>query len=411
MAHTLDMNVQAIIFRPEFMLFACIFFFVKSILGMGRRLLLRMLQLAERSDTIFDDFVIRTLLLLFPSTRGVSGKDGTQKLTPPSFGRDGLRLLGACDIIISYTVAWASVELYLPREELSFPRPHAQIYKTAFVVRVLVPLSSAAHIFVRDIGALASPLLGGESGSTLDDESLPVSNHHKTLASLLTAVMIFFGILVILGEAGYDMSAAFTGLGLGGIALGLALQGVIKEIFMSCILLLDRPFQVGDFIEANSLSGTVLRVGLRSVLIRSYSDGQFVQIPNSRIADSAIVNWERVQHYSRTIKVVLPFSTPQQVLRALPASFKERIDGLSEQNELPRVQCTGSFISNVTPGGIEISSRYRAHTKDLKVSKVVHQSVIIEILGEVNVAGLQLVGAADRQVRIVHEAGETALTE
>ena len=406
----LEMDSFDIILRPKVILVACLWVLFKILLAKGRPLLQRILRFAEHSDTIIDDFVVRSLLLLFPSDK--NEKDGKPSAAPPAFSRDSLRLLSACDVIVAYTLAWTFAYFFLSDDDfLPFSRPHAQVYKTAFVLRVLLPLSSAAHLFVRDIGAFAAPLLDGESGAALDDEALPVSNHHKTLASLLTGVMIFFGVLIILGEAGYDMSAAFTGLGLGGIALGLALQGVIKEIFMSCILLLDRPFQVGDFIEASSISGVVLRVGLRSVLIRSYSDGQYVQIPNSRIADSAIVNWERVQHYSRTIKIVLPFSTPEEVLRRLPGVLRERINDLSERNALPRVQCTGSFISSVTAGGIEVASRYRAHTKDLKTSKAVHQSVIIEILSEINASGLKLVRAADRHVRMVREAEETFVSE
>ena len=84
-----------------------------------------------------------------------------------------------------------------------------------------------------------------------------------------------------------------AGLGVGGIAVGFALQKILGDIFCSVAIVLDRPFEVGDFIITGDHMGTVERIGIKTTRVRSL-DGEQIIFPNSNLLDSRIRNYKRM---------------------------------------------------------------------------------------------------------------------
>ena len=98
-------------------------------------------------------------------------------------------------------------------------------------------------------------------------------------------------LLLCLDNFGFDVTALIAGLGVGGIAVGLALQNVLQDTFASLSIVLDKPFEVGDFIVLDDFAGNVERIGLKTTRIRSLSGEQLV-FGNGDLLSSRIRNFK-----------------------------------------------------------------------------------------------------------------------
>ena len=122
-----------------------------------------------------------------------------------------------------------------------------------------------------------------ESESRLDDQLLPV------LSGGLKAFILVIVAVLILQNSGYNASGLLAGLGLGGLAVALALQPTLANVFAAVTLFVDRPFHVGDGVNVAGVSGSIESIGLRSTRIRTY-EGTVVTIPNSAVVNAQIDN-------------------------------------------------------------------------------------------------------------------------
>ena len=105
----------------------------------------------------------------------------------------------------------------------------------------------------------------------------------------LRSVIWVFGIIIGLDNIGFDITAMIAGLGIGGLALALAAQDSVKNIFAGIMIFLDKPFKIQDRIQIEGFDGIVEEVGLRSTRVRTL-DGRIVTIPNSTFTDNSVVN-------------------------------------------------------------------------------------------------------------------------
>ena len=131
--------------------------------------------------------------------------------------------------------------------------------------------------------------------------------------------------LVTLDNLGVDVTALVAGLGVGGIAVALAVQNILGDLFASLSIVIDKPFVLGDFVVVDTLSGTVEHVGLKTTRIRSLSGEQII-FSNSDLLKTRIRNYKRM--YERRIPFtfgVLYQTTPAQ-LEAIPTMVREVIE-------------------------------------------------------------------------------------
>lgn len=131
--------------------------------------------------------------------------------------------------------------------------------------------------------------------------------------------------LLVIANLGYDVTALIAGLGIGGIAIGLAVQNILSDLFASLSIVLDKPFVVGDFIIVGDLLGSVEKIGIKTTRVRSLSGEQLV-FSNSDLLSSRIRNFKRM--YER--RVVFGFgviyqTTPEQ-LEEIPGLVKTFIE-------------------------------------------------------------------------------------
>lgn len=112
----------------------------------------------------------------------------------------------------------------------------------------------------------------------------------ENIASILTYVLGFLGVLIVLQNAGIDLSSLTVIAGALGIGVGFSLQTLASNFFSGLMLLFERPVNIGDFIEIDDLLGTVEKISMRSTLVRTL-DGLVAIVPNNRFVEQNIINW------------------------------------------------------------------------------------------------------------------------
>ena len=123
--------------------------------------------------------------------------------------------------------------------------------------------------------------------------------------------------LVALDNLGVNITALLTGLGIGGIAVALAVQNVLGDLFASLSIALDKPFLPGDSIELDNVVGTVEHIGIKSTRIRSVN-GELVVVSNADLLKSRVRNYGRAAERRKLFQLCIHYATPVERLRQVP---------------------------------------------------------------------------------------------
>jgi small-conductance mechanosensitive channel len=143
------------------------------------------------------------------------------------------------------------------------------------------------------------------------------------LASVAVWTVVF---LIALDTLGIDITALIAGLGVGGIAIALAVQNILGDLFASLSIILDKPFVVGDFIILGGEHlGTVEHVGLKTTRIRALSGEQLV-VSNSDLLSSRIRNFKRMQERRVVFEIGVTYGTTAEKLRQIPQVIRKAVE-------------------------------------------------------------------------------------
>jgi MscS family membrane protein len=155
----------------------------------------------------------------------------------------------------------------------------------------------------------------------LDDVLVPLVR--KTAKIIVAAVGLVF-ILKSLGVNEDNVNKLFAGLGLGGLAFALAAKDTLANFFGSVTVVLDRPFQVGDWVKIGNVEGTVESVGLRSSRVRTFYNSQ-VTVPNAELIGTVVDNMGRRRYRRISCKISVIYSTTPEQLEAFCEGIRELI--------------------------------------------------------------------------------------
>ncbi|MBW3542918.1 MAG: mechanosensitive ion channel family protein [Planctomycetes bacterium] len=136
-------------------------------------------------------------------------------------------------------------------------------------------------------------------------------------------------VLLILDNLGVDVTALVAGLGVGGIAVALAAQNILGDLFASLSIVLDKPFVLGDFIIVGDLMGTVERIGLKTTRVRSLSGEQLI-FANNDLLQSRIRNFKRMFERRVVFSVGVVYHTPHEKVAAIPQMIREIVESLEQ---------------------------------------------------------------------------------
>jgi len=132
-------------------------------------------------------------------------------------------------------------------------------------------------------------------------------------------------LLVALDNLGVDVTALVASLGVGGVAVALAVQNILGDLFASFSIIFDKPFVVGDFLIIDSHMGSVEHVGLKTTRVRSLTGEQLV-FSNSDLLSSRIRNFGRMQERRVSFDIGVTYDTPRDKLKKIPAILRQAIE-------------------------------------------------------------------------------------
>jgi small-conductance mechanosensitive channel len=208
-----------------------------------------------------------------------------------------------------------------------------------------------------------------------------VGDHKDDPARLTNMVALnFLGQLVIwslvllaaLDNLGVNVTALVAGFGVGGIAVALAAQRVLGDLFASLSIVLDRPFEVGDFIIVGDYLGTVQRIGLKTTRVRSLSGEQLV-FGNNDLLESRIRNYKRMQERRVVFGVGVTYQTPHQKLQKIPAMLREAVE--AQQN----VRFDRAHFKAFEDSSLSFEIVYYVLTPDYNVYMDIQQAINLAI--------------------------------
>jgi MscS family membrane protein len=155
-----------------------------------------------------------------------------------------------------------------------------------------------------------------KSESDLDDQIMPIARKG------IRSVIWIMGIIVGMGNAGFDVTAMIAGLGIGGLALALAAQDTVKNIFGGIMIFVDKPFKMGERIKIVGFDGLVEEIGLRSTRLRTL-EGRMIIIPNSQFSDNCVENVSLEPNRKVVLNLGMTYDTT-------PAQMQESMNTLQE---------------------------------------------------------------------------------
>jgi MscS family membrane protein len=142
---------------------------------------------------------------------------------------------------------------------------------------------------------------------------------------LISAFIIIVGLIYIVDELGYNITALVTGLGIGGLALAFAAQDSLKNLFGGITVFLDRPFEIGDRIKLDAdREGFVRKIGLRTTILETFAGTQII-VPNARVSDTILENISRETARRISMIISLEYKTTHKELEKAKKILKEII--------------------------------------------------------------------------------------
>lgn len=144
------------------------------------------------------------------------------------------------------------------------------------------------------------------------------------MLKIVRAVIYAIAGFLVITELGFNLNGLVAGLGIGGVIITLAAQDTAKNLFGGMVIFLDKPFVVGDCIEIDTFEGTVEDITFRSTRLRTF-ENSLVNIPNSIIANSSIINWSKMEKRRYKINLCVETNTPLEKLEKFKARVEEML--------------------------------------------------------------------------------------
>lgn len=188
------------------------------------------------------------------------------------------------------------------------------------------------------------------------------------------AKMVIWSVVLLLAldNLGIDITALVAGLGIGGIAVALAMQNILGDLFASLSIVLDKPFVIGDFLIVDDYLGTVEHIGLKTTRVRSLSGEQLV-FANSDLLNSRLRNYGRMFERRVLFKLGVTYQTPREKLTLIPTILRTAVEA-QQQTRFDRSHFMeyGDFSLNVETVYYVLSSDYAAYMD-------IHQAILLQI--------------------------------
>ncbi len=153
------------------------------------------------------------------------------------------------------------------------------------------------------------------------DEGDNFGSAMNIITVLVNVVVWILAVILVLDNLGVNVTALVAGLGVGGIAIGLAAQGIFSDLFAALAILFDRPFRVGDMISYGGATGRVEAIGLKTTRVRALSGEQLI-VSNTKLLDQQVSNLRRIEERRIVLQIGIIYQTPAELVARLPAEIE-----------------------------------------------------------------------------------------
>ena len=204
----------------------------------------------------------------------------------------------------------------------------------------------------------------------------------KPLLGFINFVFYIIGILFILDNLGFHISTVIAGLGIGGIAIALAAQAVLGDLFSYFVIYFDRPFELGDFIRVDDKVGVIEKIGVKSTKIRALS-GELLIMSNSNLTNSRVHNFKQMMRRRVVFMIGVVYQTSADQLEAIPKFIKKTID------EIPEATYDRSHFFRYNDFSLDFETAYYIETNDYVKYMDIQQEINLKIYREFENKGIQ----------------------
>jgi small-conductance mechanosensitive channel len=194
-----------------------------------------------------------------------------------------------------------------------------------------------------------------------------------TMVFMLRLAVMLTVLLMVLANLGVNITAFVASLGIGGVAIALALQNILSDLFASLSIGLDKPFEIGDFIIVDDLMGTVEYIGVKTTRLRSLSGEQLIR-SNTELLKSAIHNYKRMSERRVVFKFGITYQTPVEKVAELGAVVRDII--LAQKP----VRFDRAHFMNFGSNSLDFEVVYYVLSADYNVYMDIQQQINLEIM-------------------------------
>jgi len=284
---------------------------------------------------------------------------------------------------------------------LPLPKEPVDIDRFAWSVAAATSIAMAVWFALRLADGLAAlwEQKAQLTETKLDDQLVPIVRRSARV------FLIVIGAVLVLQNLGYSVGSLLAGLGIGGVALAMASKDTVANLFGSLVIFLDKPFQIGDWIETGTIEGTVEEVGLRTTRVRTFADS-LITVPNASFTTIATNNWSRMRKRRIKMTVGVTYSTTPDNLEQLV----EDIRGLIREN--PRIRDDFFLVNfdNFGPSSLDIFVYCFTVTTAWAEFLDAKQELLLQIMRLVESRGLSF-AFPTQTIHLESDAGSTVHTE
>jgi small-conductance mechanosensitive channel len=190
-------------------------------------------------------------------------------------------------------------------------------------------------------------------------------------------------VLLALQNYGVNITTLITGLGVGGIAVALAIQNILGDLFAALSIVLDKPFVIGDTIVVDTVEGVVEKVGLKTTRLRSVN-GEQVVFSNADLLRSRIRNLARREGRRYVLHTTVALNTDAVQLSAIPDIFRQAVEGQ------PYVALQRTHLIGTTPAGHEFETAFFVNHADWLLALDARQAILLRVYSAFQREGIAL---------------------
>jgi MscS family membrane protein len=247
---------------------------------------------------------------------------------------------------------------------------HEALQVCTYILAVFIPISITGIIYrIVDIAAQVTKKLALRNKSSIDNNLIPLAR------KILKIIVVIFGGIYVLKALNIDITPLIAGVSIGGLALALAAQETVKNLFGSITIFTDQPFEAGDWIVFDGREGNVEEVGIRSTRIRTFYNS-IITVPNGKLADMMIDNMGKREIRRYRTKLSLVYGTPAE-------KITQFIDGLRKiilNHKYTHKENYSINVSDLSESSIDIIFTIFFVTQDGTLEADSRQEIILSIL-------------------------------